>query len=67
MTDLLHAPVDKARECLSSVILLPAPKRIDNRLRDLSPTMARAGPRGTAGEQRPQARSWRHRTTFACH
>ncbi len=36
MTDLLHAPVDKARERLSTVILLPAPKRVDRGLRDLS-------------------------------
>ncbi|OBF88063.1 cytochrome P450 [Mycobacterium sp. 852002-51163_SCH5372311] len=36
MTDLLHAPVDKARERFSTVILLPAPKRVDDGLRDLS-------------------------------
>ncbi|UMB70033.1 cytochrome P450 [Mycobacterium paraterrae] len=36
MTSLLHTPIDKARERLSSVILTPAPRRIDDRLRGLS-------------------------------
>ena len=36
MTSLLHTPIDKARERLSSVILVPAPRRVDDRLRGLS-------------------------------
>ncbi|ETZ37773.1 P450 heme-thiolate domain protein [Mycobacterium intracellulare MIN_052511_1280] len=33
MVNPLHAPVDKARERLSSVILIPAPQRVDDGLR----------------------------------
>uniref|UniRef100_UPI00111C48C1 cytochrome P450 n=1 Tax=Mycobacterium avium TaxID=1764 RepID=UPI00111C48C1 len=36
MTGLLHAPVVKARERLSSVILVPAPRRVENSWRELS-------------------------------
>ena len=36
MTGLLHAPVVKARERLSSVILVPAPRRVEDSWRELS-------------------------------
>ncbi|MDV7246595.1 MULTISPECIES: cytochrome P450 [Rhodococcus] len=52
MVNLIHAPLDKARERVSSVVMLPAPRRIENALRSFShkwPTRHLAEPPSGSG------------------